>query len=115
MAADPNPSQINARRGPEGYLLDPASWDEQIAGALATEEDIALGDEHWRVLRFMREYWNEHQVAPDVRHVTGFLADALHVDKKIAKEQLFQLFPYGYVKQACKIAGMMRPLAWSTG
>jgi len=37
------------------------------------------------------------------------------MDKKAAKGRLFQLFPYGYVKQACKIAGMMRPRAWSTG
>jgi tRNA 2-thiouridine synthesizing protein E len=28
---------------------------------------------------------------------------------------LFELYPYGYVKQACKIAGMRRPRAWSTG
>ena len=108
-------NRVSAERGPEGYLLDPASWDDQIAVSLAAEEDITLCDEHWRILRFMREYWNEHQVAPDVRHVTGFLVESLGTDKKTAKEQLFQMFPYGYVKQACKIAGMMRPLAWSTG
>jgi len=28
---------------------------------------------------------------------------------------MFELFPYGYVKQACKIAGMRKPRAWSTG
>jgi len=32
-----------------------------------------------------------------------------------AQKKLFELFPYGYVKQACKIAGMRRPRAWSTG
>jgi dissimilatory sulfite reductase related protein len=31
------------------------------------------------------------------------------------RNDLFRLFPYGYVKQACKIAGMRRPRAWSTG
>jgi len=34
---------------------------------------------------------------------------------KDAQKKLFELFPYGYVKQACKIAGMRRPRAWSTG
>ena len=34
---------------------------------------------------------------------------------KDAHKKLFELFPYGYVKQACKIAGMRRPRAWSTG
>jgi tRNA 2-thiouridine synthesizing protein E len=32
-----------------------------------------------------------------------------------ARKQLFELFPYGYVQQACKIAGMKRPRGWSTG
>jgi sulfur relay (sulfurtransferase) DsrC/TusE family protein len=27
----------------------------------------------------------------------------------------FELFPYGYPGQACKIAGMRRPRVWSTG
>ncbi len=106
---------MSAQRGPEGYLLDPTNWDEQIALALAAEEDLTLRDEYWPVLHFMRDYWQEHQVAPDVRHVVGFLAGAQGIDKKTAKENLFRMFPYGYVKQACKIAGMMRPLAWSTG
>jgi tRNA 2-thiouridine synthesizing protein E len=34
---------------------------------------------------------------------------------KAERNDLFVLFPYGYVKQACKIAGMRRPRAWSTG
>ena len=34
---------------------------------------------------------------------------------KEGRNDLFRLFPYGYVKQACKIAGMRRPRAWSTG
>jgi hypothetical protein len=33
----------------------------------------------------------------------------LGVDKKVAKTKLFEMFPYGYVKQTCKIAGMRRP------
>jgi len=43
------------------------------------------------------------------------LVEAHGYDKKSAKQHLFELFPYGYVKQACKIAGMQRPRAWSTG
>lgn len=43
------------------------------------------------------------------------LAAHLGCDKKTAKARLFELFPYGYVKQTCKIAGMKRPRAWSTG
>jgi tRNA 2-thiouridine synthesizing protein E len=99
----------------EGYLVDPEDWNESVARLLAQQEGVELDDRYWPVLHFMRSYWDEHRTAPDVRHVVGFLAKDRGLDKRTAKAQLFELFPYGYVKQACKIAGMQRPRAWSTG
>lgn len=96
----------------EGYLIEPADWNENVALALAEQEDIRLDDEYWDVLRFMREFYEEHQVAPDARFVIKHLTERLG---EAARKRLFELFPYGYVKQACKIAGMRRPRAWSTG
>ncbi len=98
----------------EGYLLDPADWNEQVAEALAREEGIALSEEHWAVIRFMREYYERHHIAPDARHAIKHLAEYKGAGKA-GRNDLFVLFPYGYVKQACKIAGMRRPRAWSTG
>ncbi len=96
----------------EGYLLDPADWDEDVAVALAAGENIILNDDHWDVIRFMRDYYEEHQVAADARFAIKHLAQRVGKD---AQKRLFVLFPYGYVKQACKISGMRRPRAWSTG
>jgi tRNA 2-thiouridine synthesizing protein E len=106
--------EIPAPTDEEGYLVDPSDWDESVAGALARREGIALTEVHWRVLRFMREFLDEHQVIPDARFVIRFLADEVGAGGA-ARQQLFELFPYGYVRQACKIAGMRRPRAWSTG
>jgi tRNA 2-thiouridine synthesizing protein E len=64
------------------------------------------------VISFMREQQQEHQVTPDARHVMR------HLEQRYpgqGRKRLFELFPYGYVAQACKIAGMKRPRAWSTG
>ncbi|HQR22383.1 MAG TPA: TusE/DsrC/DsvC family sulfur relay protein [Burkholderiaceae bacterium] len=105
---------ISAPTDEEGYLVDPSDWDEAIAEALARREGIALTDEHWRVLRFMREFLDEHQLIPDARFVIRFLADEIGAGDA-ARQRLFELFPYGYVRQTCKIAGMRRPRAWSTG
>ena len=98
----------------EGYLVDPLQWTEQVAEALARQERIVLGDEHWVVIRFIREYYEQHHIAPDARHVMKHLA-ATKGAGKAGRNDLFVLFPYGYVKQACKIAGMRKPRAWSTG
>ena len=107
--------KITIPRDPEGYLLNPEDWSENIANALAREEGIELDDEYWPVLKFIRSYNDEHGITPDVRHLLKKLATEHGYDKKQAKNYLFKLFPYGYVKQACKISGMRRPRAWSTG
>ena len=102
-------------RDAEGYLINPDDWNEDIALELAGEEDIESNETLWTVLKFMRGYYNEHNIAPDVRHLIKHLATENKCDKNEAKKLVFELFPYGYVKQACKIAGMKRPRAWSTG
>jgi tRNA 2-thiouridine synthesizing protein E len=99
-------------RDNEGYLIEPSEWNDDVARALAEEIGIALGDDHWDVIRFMREYYEEHQVAVDARFVIKHL-DARYPGT--GRKKLFELFPYGYVGQACKVAGMKRPRAWSTG
>lgn len=99
-------------RDAEGYLVDPGDWNENIAKLLAEEENLILNDDHWDAIRFMRDFYEENQVAADARFVIKHLAQRMGKD---AHKKLFELFPYGYVKQACKISGMRRPRAWSTG
>ena len=96
----------------EGYLVDPGTWSEELAVELAQRENIELSDAHWDAIRFMREFYQEHQVIPDVRFVARHLATRFGA---ASRNMIFELFPYGYVKQACKIAGMKRPRGWSTG
>jgi tRNA 2-thiouridine synthesizing protein E len=95
----------------EGYLVEPDDWNATIAAEMAKREGIELTDEHWAVLRFMRDYLQHHRVAPDVRHVMKHMRE----EHGAGRNRVFELFPYGYVQQACKIAGMKRPRAWSTG
>jgi tRNA 2-thiouridine synthesizing protein E len=106
---------LKVARDAEGYLIDPEDWTEPVAERIAAEQGIALDEDAWAILRFMREFWSENRVAPDVRHVVDFLVKTRGIDKKAAKELLFNRFNFDYVRYACKIAGMQRPRAWSTG
>ncbi|WMP18721.1 TusE/DsrC/DsvC family sulfur relay protein [Thiothrix lacustris] len=108
-------SHAALERDAESYLVNPEDWSHEIAAELATEENIDLTAAHWPIIDFVREYWDEHKIIPDVRHVVSHMAQEQGIDKKAAKQQVFSLFPYGYVKQTCKIAGMQRPRGWSTG
>jgi tRNA 2-thiouridine synthesizing protein E len=97
-----------------GYLLDPAQWSEALAEDLAERDGLKLTPLHWKAIRFMRAYYESHQVAADARHVIRHLAEDPQAGEA-ARKLLFELFPYGYVNQACRIAGMRKPRAWSTG
>jgi tRNA 2-thiouridine synthesizing protein E len=96
----------------EGYVVEPQDWNPALAEEFARQENIQLSADHWDVINYMREYYDEHQVIPDARFVIKHLSTRLGA---AARNRLFELFPYGYVKQACRIAGMKRPRAWSTG
>ncbi|MGO9392366.1 TusE/DsrC/DsvC family sulfur relay protein [Rhodoblastus sp.] len=95
----------------EGYLVDPSAWSEDWARETAKRLQVDLTEDHWEALRFMRAFLDERQVAPDARFVMRHLSQT----KGAGRNRLFELFPYGYVGQACKLAGMRRPRVWSTG
>lgn len=98
----------------EGYLVDPNEWNFEIAQLIAAQGGIQLSQDHRAILEFMRNYYEQHRIAVDARFVVKYIAEDLGYGDQ-AKQHLYQLFPYGYMQQACKIAGMQRPRAWSTG
>lgn len=86
----------------DGFLQEPDRWNEDVAAALAKTEGVEeLTEEHWKVVNFLREYYLEYQVAPMIRKLcksTGY---------KLNK--IYELFPSGPAKGACKIAGLPKP------
>lgn len=92
----------------EGYLADLNQWEPAIAEMMAKEDDCELSENHWQVINFLREYYEEYQIAPAVRVLTKAIGKKLGKDKGNSK-YLYELFPYGPGKQACKYAGLPKP------
>jgi dissimilatory sulfite reductase related protein len=92
----------------EGYLVNLGEWNKEIGEALAVTDDCELTDAHWEVINFLREYYEEYQIAPAVRVLTKAIGKRLGKDKGNSK-YLYELFPYGPAKQACKYAGLPKP------
>ena len=92
----------------EGYLVNLADWNEDVGGYLAQTENVTMTEQHWEVVNFLREYYNEFQIAPAVRVLTKAIGKKLGPDKGNS-QYLYELFPYGPAKQACKIAGLPKP------
>jgi TusE/DsrC/DsvC family sulfur relay protein len=86
----------------EGFLTDPAQWNEDIAREIAAENGIAeLTGRHWQVIRFMRETYLRDGQAPTMR--------SLGKSSGVPIKELYQLFPKGPAKLAAKIGGIPKP------
>ncbi len=92
----------------EGFITDISVWTEDLAKFLADLENVEMTPEHWEVVNFLRDYYNEYQIAPAIRVLVKQMKKAFGPEKGNNK-YLYELFPYGPAKQACKIAGLPKP------
>lgn len=92
----------------EGYLQDLDDWSEDFVVALADQEDLTLTDEHWEVIRFLREYYHEHAVQAQVRTMIGHFRERWGPERG-NNRYLHDLFPRGGPqKQGNRLAGLLR-------
>jgi tRNA 2-thiouridine synthesizing protein E len=86
----------------DGFMQEPDLWNKEVAAALATTEGVDdLTDEHWKVVEYLRNYFLQFGVAPMIRKLckeTGFNL-----------KKIYELFPSGPAKGACKVAGLPKP------
>ncbi len=54
----------------EGYLVDISAWNKDLALLIAKDENIEMNDDAWEVVNFLRNYYEEYQIAPAVRVLT---------------------------------------------
>jgi tRNA 2-thiouridine synthesizing protein E len=86
----------------DGFITDPNLWTEEVAKDLAKTEHVEeMTEDHWKVVNMIRNYYLEFGVAPMIRKLckeTGFKL-----------KQIYELFPSGPAKGACKVAGLPKP------
>ena len=86
----------------EGFMTDPKIWDEQIAENFAKLEGVEkLTDEHWAVIKYIRTYYLQNDLAPMVRSICKTTSLPL--------KKIYELFSAGPAKGACKWAGLPKP------
>ncbi len=82
-----------------GFLAQPEQWNDAVARALAANDGVhELTEDHWKVVRYLRQHWLDFGLAPMVRKLckqTG-----------LTLKRIYELFPNGPAKGACKVAGM---------
>lgn len=86
----------------DGFLVDPEDWNDEVVAIFAKVEEVAeLTEDHWKVINYLRDYYKQFGIAPMIRKLckdTGF-----------SLKQIYDLFPSGPAKGACKLAGLPKP------
>jgi TusE/DsrC/DsvC family sulfur relay protein len=86
----------------DGFIQEPDCWSEALAAAIAKTEDVPeLTENHWKVVNYLRDYYKQFGIAPMIRKLckeTGFTL-----------KEIYDMFPSGPAKGACKIAGLPKP------
>jgi TusE/DsrC/DsvC family sulfur relay protein len=86
----------------DGFLEDPTVWNEDVAKDLATTEGVAeLTGDHWKLVTYLRNYYLEFGIAPMIRKLCK--------DNGFKLGYVYEMFPSGPAKGACKVAGLPKP------
>ncbi len=90
----------------DGFLVD-ANFNDDIVPVIAEAEGLKLSDDHWTVVRFMRERYQEDGQTPNFRNMVALLDE--QDDSIDWKKKLYELFPQQPNRQAAKVAGLPKP------
>ncbi|MGL4860881.1 MAG: TusE/DsrC/DsvC family sulfur relay protein [Enterobacteriaceae bacterium] len=93
----------------QGYLKNSSDWQEALAPLLAEQEQIALTEAHWQVIRLVRAFYLQYNTSPPIRMLVKAMTQQYGEDLGNSRH-LYRLFPKGPAKQACKIAGLPKPV-----
>lgn len=86
----------------DGFLKNPEVWTKEVAQQLASDDGTGeLNEKHWVIINYIREYYKETEMAPMVRKLCQ--------TSGLRLKELYEIFPMGPAKGACKIAGLPKP------
>ncbi len=108
MSTDNKTILANISTDAQGYLMNTEQWNETIARCIAANEKIELNEDHWQVIHYIRQFYNEFNTSPSIRPLMKYLASRLPAEK-CNSLYLQILFPEGPARQATKIAGLPKP------
>jgi len=95
----------------QGFLLDLDDWSEDFATALAERDGIELFVDHWELIWYFREYYEENQTNPTMHTMVrtlGMKGKHFH-DQKSYEKHIYKLFPTDPVHELCKLSGLPMP------
>lgn len=102
----PGEYEVNGKKivlDEDGFLQNPEAWDESVAEWMAKnlEGVERMTERHWRLVKYLRQYWEANGICPSIRMIIRETGESLL--------NMYELFPHGPALGACKVAGVPRP------
>jgi len=96
---------------PQGYLCNLAQWSEEFAEEIAGRDGLRLYNDHWELIWYFRDYYDENETAPTMHSMVKTLGkkDAHHHEKKAYEKHVYSLFPKDPIHEICKLSGLPMP------
>ncbi len=91
-----------------GHLTDWQCWTPAIAEILAHKDSIALEEDHWQLIKLLREIYHETGETPPMRLFIRVIKQKLGEDKANSR-YLYRLFPEAPIRQLSRYAGLPKP------
>lgn len=86
----------------DGFIQEPEKWNKEVAEDIAKEEaDSLMGEDHWKVVNYLRNYYLQYDIAPPIRMLTK--------QTGLELKYIYKLFPKGPAAGGCKVAGLPKP------
>ena len=86
----------------DGFIQEPTKWNQSVAAALAATEGVTEhGEKHWQLINYLRDHYQKFGIAPMIRKMCKEVGMKLN--------EVYELFPTGPAKGACKAAGLPKP------
>ena len=85
----------------EGFLTEYDEWSEDIGAELAKNIDVEMTDEHWALIKWLREDYKVKGETATTRRV--------QTEGGVPTKKQFELFPKKPAKKMAYIAGLPKP------
>ena len=92
----------------DGFLRDPQAWDAELANKVADELEITLTEEHWSVIRGVRQFYERTGRSLSMRPLVRVVRN--EVDANLGTSiALAQLFGNQTTRHVAMISGVPKP------
>ncbi len=101
----------NIETNEQGFISNLDDWNEDFTETVAKNDGVDLYNDHWELILYFRDYYEENQVCPTMHKVVRELGSKnkhFHNQKEYEKH-IYKLFPTDPAHEVCKLAGLPMP------